>query len=1289
MPKSTRRRKSPTILDYDDQHGSDGASKKTKRHGTITTSRTHNPSNFLSQLQSLREFTEGCGSFTERDLSLCLRQSGYNVQIAAEKLITGQYVSSPTNNISSSSSSSPPSATVSAPVSSSIETEFNTRDKGYKNDAVASLSLTSQLMNRSHRDKSDSVQDGKSHRTPIAVKDSFGTNPNGTGVTYAAKNIISKEVQSHSTSLPLKNQSPRFTKDIDVIPPSGLLLCQRWVCGLSTRRNGSIQHNEPIKVFTSSNVVVKHAKGSNIVRFKGDNIEGTLDNHLSSFLSPLLRVRNAKDESGNENEMALIGIVAKGLMEDKRIDIGMEVPLELNVYILRPQEFFSLFDEPVGHALVKKQQDNFWAAKNSGKVTVMNKAAFDLLQWAQYSSLPNFDTNSGKADEDRENGQSGSGDEKDNMDNADTGSEENVVEEDTPDWAQDLYSKNEPPLKEELQITDPIMLNEKGIHLRCYQRQALNWMMYREEHASENGSKEFKEHFDLLSELSSITSSPVLNVCGGDDSKIEVQCTVGPVIVSRELAERSRTLDGNRSNVSHPLWQKRFLWSKGPNGEGKDIYSFYVNELLQIASKAPPNPPKQCRGGILADSMGLGKTIMLMALIAKDVEIRSGKRRGNNDEITSSFSVHSDEAYVIHIDGEDDEKENIKGIASVQNELTTTLVVTPLSLLSQWEDEILSKSNLSCLIYYGDQAKRITADDISRVDILITTYGMLQSEYVSKKEENNQRNTTSLLSLSFRRVILDEAHFIKNPNTGASKACCMIKAERRWCVTGTPISNSLQDLFGLIKFLKHEPWCVRRFWKRTIESVKDVNKENGGAEDISNDETAMATSMERVRRVLKPILLRRTKDTLSSDGKPILNLPPVETKLITVNLSNEERYFYNVLLSRSQNVFEGFIQSGTATKSWFAIFALLQRLRQSCDHLALTVRNSFDFDTDDDSASNPQAEKEHNSNDTFIKELLESLKRKKTNVSPKEICSQVYSEKIVDSLTQCIRSNGTLNEECAICLEIPSTSDLALTPCSHIFCRSCLLDSLERNKSTSNAINGQCPICTMEVADVDVICVKSEQVVPTISKTLHADKENFDARQILDSALKGQCSSKMLAILSELETIWQEDPVCKVLIFSQYLGMFDLLQKEFARQGITTFRLDGKMSLNDRRQTVKQFNTSRYLNNDGKPRGIILLASMKACGVGMNLTAASTVFIVDPWWNDAMESQCINRIHRIGQTAPLVKVRKFIVSDSVEEKIVKMQHRKQGMANEVLSEESATSKKANPTLDDLKAIFGS
>ncbi|EED91410.1 predicted protein [Thalassiosira pseudonana CCMP1335] len=67
---------------------------------------------------------------------------------------------------------------------------------------------------------------------------------------------------------------------------------------------------------------------------------------------------------------------------------------------------------------------------------------------------------------------------------------------------------------------------------------------------------------------------------------------------------------------------------------------------------------------------------------------------------------------------------------------------------------------------------------------------------------------------------------------------------------------------------------------------------------------------------------------------------------------------------------------------------------------------------------------------------------------------------------------------------------------------------------------------------------------------------------------------------------------------------------------------------------------------------------MKAGGVGLNLVAASSVFILDPWWNASVEDQCVNRIHRIGQKAEVVRVRKFVVTDSVEEKIVSLQGKK-------------------------------
>lgn len=75
--------------------------------------------------------------------------------------------------------------------------------------------------------------------------------------------------------------------------------------------------------------------------------------------------------------------------------------------------------------------------------------------------------------------------------------------------------------------------------------------------------------------------------------------------------------------------------------------------------------------------------------------------------------------------------------------------------------------------------------------------------------------------------------------------------------------------------------------------------------------------------------------------KSILSLPPIEKKIIRVEFTSSERHFYNALLDKSQTVFEGYLSAGTASKSWFAIFSLLQRLRQACDHLSLTVKSQL------------------------------------------------------------------------------------------------------------------------------------------------------------------------------------------------------------------------------------------------------------------------------------------------------------------------------------------------------------
>ena len=147
------------------------------------------------------------------------------------------------------------------------------------------------------------------------------------------------------------------------------------------------------------------------------------------------------------------------------------------------------------------------------------------------------------------------------------------------------------------------------------------------------------------------------------------------------------------------------------------------------------------------------------------------------------------------------------------------MIVCPMSLMGQWVEEIRSKCKpgaFSVLMYYGTN-RQIDLAAVSSTDIVVTSYGVLVSE--SQSYESSVVTATvvkTLLSFHWHRIILDEAHTIKNAATEANKACCAVNADRRWALTGTPIQNSLDDMQSLVKFLHHEPWSEARWWKKTI-----------------------------------------------------------------------------------------------------------------------------------------------------------------------------------------------------------------------------------------------------------------------------------------------------------------------------------------------------------------------------------------------------------------------------------------------------------------------------------------
>ncbi|MBP6024426.1 DEAD/DEAH box helicase [Ferruginibacter sp.] len=150
----------------------------------------------------------------------------------------------------------------------------------------------------------------------------------------------------------------------------------------------------------------------------------------------------------------------------------------------------------------------------------------------------------------------------------------------------------------------------------------------------------------------------------------------------------------------------------------------------------------------------------------------------------------------------------------------------------------------------------------------------------------------------------------------------------------------------------------------------------------------------------------------------------------------------------------------------------------------------------------------------------------------------------------------------------------------------------------------------------------------------------------------------------------------KALVFSQFLGMLALIKQKLTEDGIPFEYFDGSTSAQDREKAIQNFQ-----NNDVCR---VFLISLKAGGVGLNLTAADYVYIVDPWWNPAVEQQAIDRTHRIGQTKNIFAYR-MICIDTIEDKILQLQERKRKLASELIADDASFVKALSKS--DVEYLF--
>uniref|UniRef100_A0A663MAV4 Helicase like transcription factor n=1 Tax=Athene cunicularia TaxID=194338 RepID=A0A663MAV4_ATHCN len=654
-----------------------------------------------------------------------------------------------------------------------------------------------------------------------------------------------------------------------------------------------------------------------------------------------------------------------------------------------------------------------------------------------------------------------------------------------------------------------------------------------------------------------------------DDKTCEMEGaeTVGTLLLPHQKQALAWMVSRENSNDLPPFWEERS--------------DFYYNILTNFAEK---KRPENIRGGILADDMGLGKTLTTIALILTNFQ--DGKplpvERITNDKFCTT------------------------SIQSVQRKYSddgsrATLIVCPLSVLSNWMDQfeqhIHQDFNVNIYVYYGsDRSKDPSV--LSEQDIVLTTYNILATDY-------GIRGGSPLHKVKWLRIVLDEGHTIRNPNAQQTKAVLNLEGQRRWVLTGTPIQNSVKDLWSLISFLKMKPFTDREWWHRTIQRPVTTGTPGG---------------LGRLQSLIRSITLRRTK-TSKVKGKPVLELPERKVLIQHVTLTEEERQVYQSVKEEGKAAISRFFSEGTVLAHYADILGVLLRLRQLCCHPHLCVNTSSSF-----SADNKTPE-----------ELRETLVKK----------------------MKLVLSSGS-DEECAVCLE--SLTVPVITRCAHVFCKPCIFEVIR-----SEQPNAKCPLCRNKLRVEHLVeCPPEEEIDSSNGKK--SDQEWIS-------------SSKVNALMHALIELRRDSPNAKCLVVSQFTTFLSLIENPLKESGFAFTRLDGSMAQKKRVEAIQCFQSSQA----GSPT--VMLLSLKAGGVGLNLTAASRVFLMDPAWNPAAEDQCFDRCHRLGQKHDVV-ITKFIVKDSVEENMMKIQNKKRKLAAGAFATKKPSASEVNQTkINEIKALI--
>eukprot|EP00842_Homolaphlyctis_polyrhiza_P000119 jgi/Hompol1/1107/HPOL_003168-RA len=621
----------------------------------------------------------------------------------------------------------------------------------------------------------------------------------------------------------------------------------------------------------------------------------------------------------------------------------------------------------------------------------------------------------------------------------------------------------------------------------------------------------------------------------------------------------------------------------------------YRNTITDDHSKTMP---KLGRGGILADDMGLGKTIEVISLILKSLpanpvhppssmsstvtrpsspqsELYSSNTQQRLQEPSSAFPSQSQrvsdpQRILVPPSRSTTAKSSEDEIAMYNQDRSlipsrATLIVCPLSTVTNWEDQIESHTlgqSLSVYVYHGTSRSQDSAF-IASHDVVITTYQTLATSFIKDIKDIRKRGKAS-----------------NGTPSNATDTSTLSDS-----ISTSSIASPLHEIY----------------WFRVVLTL------------------------------MKAITLRRTKHQLL-DGKPILELPPKHERIVMLELDDRERLLYTRIHDKAKRLFSQLEADGAVMRNYMHILEAILRMRQASVHPRLCSE---------------------------VKELLNSDEFKSHLNQNQNSVSTVSTSLAADPLPLAVTATTALDQPFQEIID---------------------LDVFEVSKQSPKILPvndaGQKPVDSMQLSSDIVDLMNSDEksnadVGNSNDRGLNATKldddalnafsdDDLDLVAIDDSANAEQRDhdwlvfpTKVNALLEHLIESRATDtpgqlPV-KSIVFSQWTQVLSLLERPLREHGFKFVRIDGKMSRKSRHESLTSFRID--------PSTTVLLASLKTGGVGLNLTSASQVFIMEPYWNPSIERQAIDRVHRMGQTRQVHSIR-FITKNTIEENILAMQQKK-------------------------------